>query len=369
MKKPFEMPDSLEALLGPGSECVIFSCIAGSHAYGTAHAGSDEDVRGLFVLPASAYLALTQAPEQLSDERNNTIYYSVRRFVELAVEANPSILELLHMPADCVRRREPEMERLIAQRPLFVTKRAYASHVEYARAQIHRARGQNKWVNNPQPEAPPEIESFCWFIPRAADGPPLRPVALRESGIPFAECRAAAVEHMPDCYRLYRYGPEERGVLRGGRILCESVPKEDEAVRCVGLLYYHRAAHERAVKDHRHYWQWRENRNESRWTAQEKGVTDYDVKNLMHTFRLLFAAETILRDGIVRVRAEGEDLAFLKRILAGEFTHDALMALAEEKVAALGELHARSSLDEAPDSGSVTALLAEVTAAWEARHA
>lgn len=367
--------DSLAGLLASEPPAVIFSCRAGSHAYGTAHEHSDEDLRGVFALPAARYLELAEPPRQIADEKNNTIYYSLRRFIELASNANPSILELLYMPADCIFERRAAMDCVLAQRRLFITRRAYDSHVEYASAQIARARGRNKWVNNPQPEAPPTHEPFCWIIPQKESRTPYRPIPLAQSGVDLSMCRAAALEHAPDLFRLYHYpevsdGKEAaaRGVFRGGNVVCSSIPVEDEARRCIGLLIYNRTAHEHALRDHKHYWQWRGARNQTRWLSQESGERDYDAKNMMHTFRLLLSGEHILREGEPLVRVQGEHLHFLRRVLAGEYAYDTLIGLAEERVQALAELRDRSSLPDHPDAAAVAELLTAATSCWEEGH-
>ena len=51
----------------------------------------------------------------------HTVYYSLRRTLELLAGANPNILELLYMPEDCVRIDTPEMQQLRAHRPMFIT--------------------------------------------------------------------------------------------------------------------------------------------------------------------------------------------------------------------------------------------------------
>jgi uncharacterized protein len=103
---------TLNELLTTGNERIIFSCVAGSRAYGTQVHGSDEDVRGIYMVPSAAYLSLDRASAQLSDDRNNTVYYSLRRCIELLAEANPNILELLFTPQDCVQKTSREMEQL-----------------------------------------------------------------------------------------------------------------------------------------------------------------------------------------------------------------------------------------------------------------
>jgi hypothetical protein len=93
---------TLNQLLTAGNDRIIFSCVAGSRAYGTQVPGSDEDVRGIYMVPSDAYLPIDREPVQLSDDRNNTVYYSLRRCIELLADANPNILDF------CFRLRTTE---------------------------------------------------------------------------------------------------------------------------------------------------------------------------------------------------------------------------------------------------------------------
>src|SRR5688572_6510356 len=211
--------DTPEQLLATRSHAILFECIAGSRAYGTANANSDEDTRGIFAVPAGDYLSLDRPPDQVSDERGNVVYYSLRRVIELLSQANPNIIELLFMPDDCVRSTSDEMCVLVAQRHLFISRQCADTHAGYAISQIKKARGQNKWINNPRPEAAPTKEEFCHIVPWDPDlsqgALPVRPVPLNVIGWPLEEFHAARLEHARDTYRLYRYGPDARGVFRG----------------------------------------------------------------------------------------------------------------------------------------------------------
>lgn len=377
---------TLDALLTHAPERILFAARVGSHAHGTATPESDEDVRGLFAVPAREYLALAAPPEQVGDERSNVVYYSLRRALELLAAANPTIFELLWVPDDCVLWTSPEMAALVARRDLFLTQRCAETHVGYARAQIRRARGQNKWINNPQPEEPPKREDYCFVIlplawggasqptpagPPASGEPSLpgRPVPLAELGWDLARYHASRVEHARELYRLYHYGAEARGVFRGeDHLVCEPIPKEDE-LRCfAGLLLYNRQAFEGALADHRNYWGWRANRNEARWRQQERGELDYDAKNLMHTVRLLLSGRSILTRGTPIVRFEGEGLVLLRSIRAGEKSYDEILALADALVADCERAVATCSLPDHADAAAVEALLAELTARWESRR-
>ncbi len=75
---------SFQSLHSDNGFRVVFRGIVGSRAYGTNRLGSDEDVRGVFLVPPAEYALLTTPPEQVADERNDRVYYSLGRFAELA---------------------------------------------------------------------------------------------------------------------------------------------------------------------------------------------------------------------------------------------------------------------------------------------
>lgn len=362
-------PTDLETLLSHNSESIIYKCIAGSRAYGTANADSDEDIRGIFILPKNYYLSIIKPISLVSDERGDVIYYSLRRFIQLASNANPNMIELLFMPRGCIQLMTPYMETLINARNLFITKQSYQSHVSYALAQIKKARGKNKWINNPQPKTKPKNEDFCWIILRENNQDsnyPFRPVHLLKTEINLDHCHVASVEHCQNMYRLYLIGEKAKGVFKNGILSAEPI-KNDEEKKCIGLLIFNKLGYEGALKDYYNYWQWKNNRNERRWLIQENGTIDYDAKNMMHLFRLLLSSENILREGSPIIRFEGKDLQFLQHILKGEYQYNELITLAHEKIDHLAILNKRSSLPANADLEKINALLFQLTESWEYR--
>ncbi len=351
---------------------MLFVGVAGSRAYGTATAESDEDLRGLFAVPAAEYLALDGPRAQVGDERSNVVYFSLRRALELLAAANPNVLELLFLPGDCVRQASPEMTELIAHRRLFLTRHCADTYLGYALAQVKRAKGQNKWINNPKPREPPRREDHCFVLSaealRVALDPPARPMPLAQAGWDLRHYHAARVEHSRDLLRLYHYGPGARGVFRGDDLHCESIPKEDEAARFAGLLLFNEPAFEQALRDHQQYWHWRANRNEERWRRQEAGELDFDAKNLMHTVRLLLSGRSILEHGEPIVRFTGEPLALLRRIRAGDLVYQEILAIAEGLMADCERLKATSPLPAEVDHARLEELLRSLTASWERRQ-
>jgi len=130
------------------SDRIIYKVVSGSHAYGLSTPKSDIDIRGVYINPSSEYLRLQEPAGQISDNKQDIQYYSLKRFFELAQTANPNIIELLWMPEDCIKIKTPIMDKLIENRDLFISKKCFHTHSGYAYAQIKKAKGQNKKVHN-----------------------------------------------------------------------------------------------------------------------------------------------------------------------------------------------------------------------------
>jgi len=348
---------------------LIFRGVYGSHAYGTSTPESDRDTIGVFMVESQRYLELDTPATQVSDVRNDHRFYSLRNYCELGANANPNILDSLYLPDDCILNTSVYWKMLQEKRELFISKVAAKTYCEYALAQIKKARGCNKRVHNPQPQEPPKAEDYCRFIPRNAPGMPARPLSLADAGIDLRQCHVSAVAWGSDLFRLYDYGEKAKGVFRNGMLVCESIPKEDENARFIGLLLFNRQAFEAAKVKHRQYWQWYKERNPSRWQKQESGELDYDAKNLMHTFRLLYSGLNIMTCGVPLVRFEGEKLAELRAIRAGSFSYAELIEKAQSLSEKLEALRTSSTLPETADRKRINQLLLDITATWECDHA
>ena len=353
------------------SDRIIFECISGSHSYGTNVETSDVDLRGFFVLPDEEYLSLIDPPAQIGDDKHDITYYSLKRGFELLQTANPNMIELLWMPEDCVKIMTPTMEKLIENRDLFISKKCFHTHSGYAHAQIQKARGQNKKVHNPMPKEQPKKEDFCWVIDTWAgvitaqmkgmvEGSinidksvfPSRPKELRNTSIDLSHYHVASLEHAVNVYRLYYYGKGAKGVFRGNDMLVpESIPVEDEFHKFMGLLIYNKDAYEKAIKDHKSYWEWKKNSNKARWIDQESGKIDYDAKNLMHCMRLMMSGENILKEGFPLVRFEGSDRDYLMSIRSGKLKYEDIMSEVEKRMSRLEDLNKTS--DAIPHSVNV----------------
>ena len=334
---------------------VIFRGIVGSRAYGTANAQSDTDTRGIFVVPSMEYVRLVPPPKQVSDARNDHTYYSLLRFCELMTEANPTTMEMLYLPEDCIIMSMPAFKTLAAHRDMFITQRAVESHLGYAVSQMKKAKGANKRVWNPWPEEPPTPEDYCMFLRDAHK----LPKPLKESGVDLRTCLATRLSKSvtEDIMHVYDYGKGTGGVFRGGAPVVSSIPKEDAGLR-IGVLIFNKQAFESAKRQHHEYWDWRRHRNDARWVQQECGQLDYDAKNMMHLTRLLFSGESIVMNGRPIVRFTGEKLETLLSIRRGEWEFEKIIAHAETIQARI--IDGKDCLPVDCDKGKVSDLIAEV---------
>ena len=76
------------------SDKLCFITFGGSHAYGTNVEGSDIDIRGVMLPTVEELIGLNRVDQKL-DEETDTCIYSFMKFVNLARDANPNVIEML----------------------------------------------------------------------------------------------------------------------------------------------------------------------------------------------------------------------------------------------------------------------------------
>lgn len=114
---------------------LILKILGGSHSYGTAIEGSDIDYRGIVVAPSSYYLGLDTFEQHISDDPD-LCYYELKKFIKLAMQGNPNILELLF--AAEYELLTPHGQQLVDNREMFLSKRCAKSYMGYALQQLKR---------------------------------------------------------------------------------------------------------------------------------------------------------------------------------------------------------------------------------------
>lgn len=111
--------------------------VGGSYAYGTDHAGSDIDFRGVTLQLPSDLIGLTGF-EQYEDDKTDTVIYGFNKLVRLLLECNPNTCEILGLDEEQYLIRSKLGQELIDNSGLFLSKRAIRSFGGYADAQLRR---------------------------------------------------------------------------------------------------------------------------------------------------------------------------------------------------------------------------------------
>ena len=115
---------------------VIYRCVVGSRAYGLEGPGSDTDRRGFYLPPAELHWSLRGVPEQLEDAASQECYWELEKFLDLALQANPNVLECLYTPL--VEQATPLARELLAMRAGFLSKLAYQTFNGYVLSQFRK---------------------------------------------------------------------------------------------------------------------------------------------------------------------------------------------------------------------------------------
>lgn len=130
-------------------EHTIYAAVVGSRAFGLATEDSDTDTRGTYVAPTDAFWSLVKPPAHVEGPEPEWFSWEIERFCELALKANPNLLEVLHSPL--VVRRTPLGDELLSLRPAFLSQLAYQTYGGYVLSQFKkleadvRQRGEPKW--------------------------------------------------------------------------------------------------------------------------------------------------------------------------------------------------------------------------------
>lgn len=335
---------------------LLFECISGSNAYGLNLPSSDMDIKGVFVLPQSMYYGLDYIP-QISDEKNDVVYYELKRFVELLYKNNPNILEMLNSPEDCILYKHPLFDLL--EPTLFLSKQCKETFAGYAMSQIKKARGLNKKIMTPMEKERKSVLNFCYV--QHQQGAIALHSWLKQKGYHQEQCGLVNIPHMRDVYGLYYDKNKEHnfeGIVRAkttDTILLSSIPA---GLVHEAMLYFNKDGYKKYCKDYREYWDWVEKRNESRYENTLSHGKNYDAKNMMHTFRLLDMAEEILTSKTILVRRPNREE--LLNIRAGNREYDELIQEAEAKVEKIEQAFLHSTLPDEPNKDVIEAILVKI---------
>lgn len=381
---------------------IIYEYRRGSHMYHLNVATSDEDTGGVFICPKEMITGLRSSyVEQVSDEKNDTVFYEFGRWIELLMKANPTALESLYAPDDCIiGEMHPIIKFIRDNRDSFLSKECFKTFYGYAVSQIGKARGLNKKIVNPVTERK-DILDFCYTFKNQGS----QPIKdwLQENGLDQKYCGLVNLPNMKDTYGVYydwaayfkfenidwydvsfqgggvkypysnfikdsdhddivrrindkvffHYSgivhPDE--IEKSNTVRLSSIPKGEMPI-C--FMTYNKDGYASHCKDYKEYKEWEEKRNPVRYESNLN--KNYDSKNVMHCMRLIRMAKELAQGkGFNVVRTF--DREYLLDIRNHKFEYEEVMEQLEKEKAEMEAAIATCNLPDEIDYDTVNSLL------------
>lgn len=155
----------------------ILRVIVGSQLTGTSVESSDKDFMSIYVenkenvygmAPSMDHLSIRTKPEGVrsGSEDTDDLAYSLRKYLSLATQGNPSILMLLFAPSDMIVVDSVIGEELRNIKDSFLSQQAVHKFLGYMHAQHERMLGRGK--KNRVPNRPELVELYGYDTKYAA---------------------------------------------------------------------------------------------------------------------------------------------------------------------------------------------------------
>ncbi len=290
------------------------------------------------------------------DEEDGKVY-ELSNFMNLYTQGNPNILETLWVDQSDIIHDSGAYQYLRSSREQLLSAKVAFTFSGYAISQLKRIKGHNKWINNEQPEGKPKHRDFLKMVQN-----------FTKTKMMPREFRAEDFYTMG--YSLVHYGSDIFGIVAGDsgnsildtngdfNISVKQLENRDEEYRQQPAIIFRYLADEYklAKEKHTNYWNWKNNRNESRSALEEK--FGYDCKHAMHLVRLLRMGEEVLSgQGVIVKRPDAKELLDIRN---GSWEYDDLIEYAEQKDQYIcNELYKNTSLPKKPDVNLASKVLME----------
>jgi len=374
---------------------ILFETVIGSQAYGTQTPTSDIDKKFVYILPMDNILGSGYVPQV--EVNKDYMGWEIRRFLELMETNNPTVLELLNSPEDCIISKHELFDLVLAHKEDFITKLCKNSFTGYARQQIVKAKGLNKkqnWEKNKVTRK--DLLDFCYVL----EGEKTIPWRIWNSG-KYDEkfIGAVSVPNARDVYALFYdsagemchgtkhdekvrenykavlrvagkpMGKGYKGLVNTGhededgkinygisnQLRLSSIPKGEKVI---ATIVYNKDGYSEHCKDFKEYQEWLENRNEARYVETQEHGQMIDGKNMMHCMRLIrMGVEIGEGKGIIVRRPDREYLLSIRR---GELDLDKLIEEADKSIQNMDEVFEVSTLPDRVPKGLADTLLVTI---------
>lgn len=348
---------------------LIFATKTGSHAYGTSTPTSDVDIRGVTTAPLNFYLGILNHFTETSDfditelipgapESNDASVMEFLKYVKLAADGNPNVIELLFIPSSHWLVDSNAWYEVQEIRHLFLSKKCRHTFSGYAHAQLKRIKTHRSWLLNP-PKKKPERKDYD----------------LPEASTISSDQLGAANSLVDRVYQGWAVSPDEeipQNVLNKIRqavvdMIAEVSGEGDEekneglvfgtAARKAGLddnlieVVMREKRYRSAMTHWKQYLNWKETRNAARSELEAK--YGFDTKHGMHLVRLYRMGLEIVETGNLIVDRRGLDADELLSIRNGAWTFEKVEEFADGMDKKIEEAYEKSALRNSSDKKAI----------------
>lgn len=116
---------------------ILLQATVGSHLYRLNTYSSDLDTRGIFVVPTSDVFRIKKYKDEVQIAGEDTVYWEIQKFLKLAGNGNPNILDLLFSDVG-VEVHSPFGNELLASKRRFLSKKIFQTFGGYAQGQLKK---------------------------------------------------------------------------------------------------------------------------------------------------------------------------------------------------------------------------------------
>jgi predicted nucleotidyltransferase len=180
-------------------ERLLLKVRSGSQAHGLATPESDVDSRGVCVPPKKYLLGLSSF-EQWESDGGDHVIFSLQKFVRLALDGNPNIIETLYTRTEDHLFVHPLAHELLERRDMFLSRKVGFKFGRYAIHQLQKIERHHRWLTT-DPPVKPTPEAFGAVL---GENSPKFPDTAAEKAF------RAAVKH----HRAYRAWRKNRNPKR-----------------------------------------------------------------------------------------------------------------------------------------------------------
>lgn len=402
---------------------LIYEYIRGSHAYGLQKpdGSSDVDTAGVYIEPIEQVLGMgLDFQEQISDEKGDNVWYGLKKFMNLLLTSNPTVLESLFIPQDKILYEHPIMTEIKKHREKFVTKECFKAFIGYAKTQILKARGLNKKIVNPVNE---RLEPLDFAYTFYNQGSTKVKNWLEYRGLDQKYCGLVRIPNMREVYGVYydwgnhfegngmtifdleeEYFQAKKSFLQNDpydfkvynlcNFLMEYTNKESpigalssldmkpigykgmvgddgmsnelrlssvsKGVKPICYISYNKDGYTKHCKDYKEYKDWEKYRNPERYRENITNNKGYDAKNMAHSVRLLHMGIEIAKTGVINIDRTNIDRDFIMNVRLGKMSYDELINYLDSKKEEMDKAIEESTIPDKIDTDFVNNILLNI---------